>query len=161
MTTARNSLRLSRRAALGGLLATAAGPALGQQRPAQAGGSGTTAVPVTAEAREVRHALTLAPAKARLRPTPPVDFDIWGVNGATQARPMRMRLGDTALVSVSNRTDQPVALHWHGVRGHAAVSQHRDAIGHPEHLIQMVRDERDGARGDLRAPRGRRDRRRL
>lgn len=114
---------LSRRAALAGLIAAASGPALAQQRPPQAGTApASPGKPITpaGEPREVRHTLTLAPAKARLRPTPPVDFDIWGTDGVAPARPLRIRLGDTALVSVNNRTDQPVALHWHGVRGQSA-----------------------------------------
>ncbi len=121
---------LTRRAALGGLLAAPlAMPALAQQRQSQRPSNGrdtpATQPEVAAGPREIRHSLNLAPMKARLRPTPPVDFDVWGADGATPARPLRIRLGDTALVSVNNRTDMPLALHWQGVRGSAAM----DGVG--------------------------------
>ncbi|MGL4441533.1 MAG: multicopper oxidase family protein [Bosea sp. (in: a-proteobacteria)] len=113
---------VSRRTAIAGIAALAASPVVAQPRPTQ------RAAP-TAEAqtgpREVRHTLNLAPARARLRPTPPVDFDVWATDGMVPARPMRIKLGDTALVTVNNRTDQPLALHWQGLRGQAAM----DGIG--------------------------------
>ncbi len=69
----------------------------------------------------MRHALTVGPIKARLRSPPAPEFDVWGVEGQTPARPLRMKLGQTALVTLNNRTDQPLALHWQGVRGHGAI----------------------------------------
>ncbi len=126
MTRRPPSHRPSRRSALGGLLATAiASPALSQQRPA--GRQAQQAAQPAAETgpREVRHTLTLAPAKARLRPSPPVDFDVWASDGAVPARPIRIRLGDSALVTVNNQTEQPLALHWQGVRGAAGM----DGVG--------------------------------
>jgi FtsP/CotA-like multicopper oxidase with cupredoxin domain len=122
------SRRHSRREALAMIAAPAlliaSGPAMAQtgQRRAQ---------PAPAPAaqpegpRETRHTLNLAPARARLRPTPPVDFDIWATDGASPARPIRMRLGDTAVITVNNRTDEALALHWHGVRNAAAM----DGVG--------------------------------
>lgn len=124
MTKNDKASSFSRRAALGGLATLAASPVLAQQRPARPVTQAPAPEP-QAGPREVRHTLNLAPAKARLRPTPPVDFDVWGTDGAVPARPIRIRLGDTAVVTVNNRTDQPFALHWHGLRGDAAL----DGIG--------------------------------
>jgi FtsP/CotA-like multicopper oxidase with cupredoxin domain len=118
---------LTRRTALASALACAATPLLAQQERSQrqapaAGGAG---VATAGAPRELTHTLNLAPAKARLRPSPPVEYDVWATDGAIPARPIRMRLGDSAAVTVNNRTDQPLALHWHGVRGAAAM----DGVG--------------------------------
>ena len=87
-------VNLTRRTALLGALAATAAPAFSQQ-PA-------SPVPPAANApREVRHTLNLAPAKARLRPSPPVDFDIWATDGVSPARPIRMKLGKTAVITVN------------------------------------------------------------
>ncbi len=106
----------TRRAALSTLAAAAATPALAQQQRRQ-----TQPQNAAAPAGEVRHALTVGPIKARLRSPPAPEFDVWGVEGQTPARPLRMKLGQTALVTLNNRTDQPLALHWQGVRGHGAI----------------------------------------
>ncbi len=107
----------TRRAALSTLAAAAATPALAQQQRRQTQPQNAAAPP----AGEVRHALTVGPIKARLRSPPSPEFDVWGVEGQTPARPLRMKLGQTALVMLNNRTDQPLALHWQGVRGHGAI----------------------------------------
>lgn len=104
--------RLTRRDALASIMGAATAPAIAH--------AATPTAP-----QEVRHTLDLAPMKARLRPTPPVDYDVLGANGATPARPIRMRLGQSAVITVRNRTDEPLALHWHGVRGLAAM----DGVG--------------------------------
>lgn len=117
----------SRRRTLGGLFATVLGtPALGQQRQTNRPTPQATPAPRTdATPRDVQQTLTLAPSKARLRPSPPVDFDVWATNGAVPARPLRIRLGDTAVITVDNKTDQPLALHWQGVRGASGM----DGVG--------------------------------
>jgi FtsP/CotA-like multicopper oxidase with cupredoxin domain len=120
------SFRPSRRSTLGGLFATAiAAPAISQQRPANRQAQQPAQPADEAPPREVRQTLTLAPAKARLRPSPPVDFDVWASDGAVPARPIRIRVGDTALITVNNRTEQALALHWQGLRGTASM----DGVG--------------------------------
>lgn len=129
MTKDNNHTLVSRRATLAGVASLAgaasfaASPVLAQQR--QAPRVAQPPAEVQTGPREVRHTLNLAPTKARLRPTPPVDYDVWATDGAVPARPMRIKLGDTAIVTVNNRTTLPFALHWHGLRGSAAL----DGIG--------------------------------
>ncbi len=116
---------LTRRTALASFVAGAASPVLAQQRGQRQGSAQPQPAAPPALAREVRHTLNLAPSKTRLRPTPPVEYDVWSTDGAVPARPMRMRLGDTAIVTVNNRTEQPLAIHWHGLRGLGAM----DGVG--------------------------------
>lgn len=120
----RNTLfrhNLSRRAALAGLAAASAMPALAQQPRRQ---QAVQAAP-PAPAGEARFTLAVAPGKARLRPAPAPDFDVWAIDGASPGRPLRLKLGQEAVVSVRNGVDQPLALHWHGLRGPAAL----DGVG--------------------------------
>ena len=116
---------ISRRAALAGVAATAAAPLLAQPLLAQQRRQAPAPAQPAPPAGEARFALTIAPAKARLRPQPAPEFDVWAVDGATPGRPLRMKLGQELVASVRNGTDQPIALHWHGVRGPAAT----DGVG--------------------------------
>lgn len=113
---------LTRRTALAALAATTALPALAQQQPRR-----QTAQPQAAPtpAGEARFTLNITPGKARLRPQPAPEFDVWSVDGASPGRPLRMRLGQEAVVTVRNGVDQPISLHWHGVRLPAAA----DGVG--------------------------------
>jgi FtsP/CotA-like multicopper oxidase with cupredoxin domain len=112
---------ITRRAALLALGASAL-PAQAQTRrsaaqqaaPAQAG-----------PPRDVRVNWTCAPGRARLRPSHAPEVEVWTVEGATPAAPIRITQGDTTIVNLTNRTDVPLALHWHGVRGAAA----QDGVG--------------------------------
>ena len=102
-------------AGLGGasLLAPAAGLA---QAPGEA--------PKVADGAQSR-ALTAAPAKARLRPTPPVDTEIWAFDGSTPAPTLRIKQGEPLNLRLTNKTTAPLGLHCYGLRGEAV----RDGVG--------------------------------
>ncbi len=113
--------RLSRRAVAAGLAAFATSPAFAQQSGRRQAAPQQPATPTG----EARFTLNVAPGKARLRPPPAPDFDVWTVDGQTPGRPLRMKLGQEAVVTLRNNVDQPLSLHWQGVRGLAA----QDGIG--------------------------------
>lgn len=97
-------------ASLAGLaaLATATGPRAQTAAPA----AGQAAEPTAAAARE----LVAAPAKARLRPAPASESEIWAFDGSSPGPTLRMKLGETLRIDLHNRTDKPLSLHWHGLR---------------------------------------------
>ncbi len=111
--------RPTRRAALAGLGSAAALPfasrAVAQAQPG-------AAAPAPESAARL---LTAAPAKARLRPAPAVESEIWAFDGATPGPALRIKQGQTLRLTVANRTASPLALHWHGLRGDAAM----DGVG--------------------------------
>lgn len=80
--------------------------------------------PKAADAAQPR-TLTAATAKARLRPTPPVETEIWAFDGATPGPTLRIKQGETLNLKLENRTTAPLGLHWYGLRGEAA----RDGVG--------------------------------
>ncbi len=110
--------RFTRRAALLGLSAATL-PALSGRVAAQ------TAPPAPSAATAVTRTLTAGPARARLRPAPAADTEFWGFDGVTPARALRIKLGETLNLTVTNRTTSPLSLHWHGLRGEAAM----DGVG--------------------------------
>ena len=114
------SLGPSRRQALAGLAALtvhgAASPALSQQ-PAAA-----SAAPVLDATPRM---LVAAPAKARLRPPPATETEIWAFDGVQPPPVLRMKQGETLRLTLENRTDKPLSLHWHGLRQAAAM----DGVG--------------------------------
>ena len=107
---------LTRRAALLGFgalsLPPLGGPALAQN-----------AVPV-APAPPSR-TITAVMAKAKLRPAPATETEIWAFDGATPGPTLRIKLGETLRLTVTNKTPSPLSLHWHGLRGEAAM----DGVG--------------------------------
>lgn len=68
---------------------------------------------------------TAAPAKARLRPAPATETEIWAFDGVSPAPVLRIRQGETMRLRLQNRTDKPLSLHWHGLRHDAAM----DGVG--------------------------------
>jgi FtsP/CotA-like multicopper oxidase with cupredoxin domain len=66
-----------------------------------------------------RQTLIAAPVKARLRPSPPVDTEIWTFDGNTPAPPLRIKQGETLALKLENKTAAPLDLHWYGLRGEA------------------------------------------
>lgn len=109
---------LSRRHLLTGLGGASLMASLGRPAPAQNATPNAAATPRS-------HVLTAEPAKTRLRPTPPVDTEIWAFDGATAAPPLRIKQGETLHFKLENRTTAPLGLHWYGLRGEAA----RDGVG--------------------------------
>ncbi len=66
-----------------------------------------------------RQTLVAGPTKVRLRPSPPVETEIWAFDGATPAPPLRIRQGETLALKLENKTTTPLDLHWYGLRGEA------------------------------------------
>lgn len=110
---------LTRRSALTGLAAATAVTAL----PGAARAQPAPPAPTTPE--PPLRTLTAAAAKARLRPAPAVDSEIWAFDGATPGPTLRMRQGETLRLELLNNTSAPLSLHWHGLRGEAAM----DGVG--------------------------------
>jgi FtsP/CotA-like multicopper oxidase with cupredoxin domain len=109
----------TRRAALTGLAAASALATL----PGRAGAQ-SASPPATAAEPPLR-TLTAAPAKARLRPAPALDSEIWAFDGATPGPTLRIRQGEALRLELLNNTSAPLSLHWHGLRGEAAM----DGVG--------------------------------
>ncbi|SEF92561.1 Multicopper oxidase with three cupredoxin domains (includes cell division protein FtsP and spore coat protein CotA) [Bosea lathyri] len=112
----------TRRSVLAGLTATAV--------LLPAGGRAQQAAPARPSANEpplepALRTLTAAPAKARLRPTPAPETEIWAFDGTTPGPALRIKQGETLRVKLENKTANPLSLHWHGLRGEAAM----DGVG--------------------------------
>jgi FtsP/CotA-like multicopper oxidase with cupredoxin domain len=110
---------LTRRTALLGL-GVATMPILGGRALAQTAPPAVPAMPAPAG-----RTLTAGPAKARLRPAPASETEIWAFDGATPGPTLRIKQGETLRLTVANKTTSPLALHWHGLRGEAAM----DGVG--------------------------------
>ena len=61
--------------------------------------------------------LVAAAMKTRLRPAPAPDTEIWAFDGSVPAPVLRVKRGETLRLSLQNRTERPLSLHWHGMRG--------------------------------------------
>jgi FtsP/CotA-like multicopper oxidase with cupredoxin domain len=61
-------------------------------------------------------ALTAAPKRMKLHPEASVEAELWTLNGELPGPVLRVRHGDEVRVRFRNRTERPLALHWHGVR---------------------------------------------
>lgn len=85
----------------------------------------TVPTPAAGTSRAVERTLTAASAKARLRPAPAADTEIWAFDGATPGPALRIKQGESLRLTLANRTASPLALHWQGVRGEAAM----DGVG--------------------------------
>jgi FtsP/CotA-like multicopper oxidase with cupredoxin domain len=69
--------------------------------------------------------LIVAPAKARLRPAPAPETEIWAFDGATPGPVLKAKQGETLRLVLQNRIDKPLSLHWHGLRADHAM----DGVG--------------------------------
>ncbi len=69
--------------------------------------------------------LVVTSGKARLRPPPATETEILTLDGTTPGPTFRIKLGETLRLKVENRTASPLSLHWHGLRGVAAM----DGVG--------------------------------
>jgi len=59
--------------------------------------------------------------KLRLLPEPAAPTDIWGFDGVTPGPLLRVKQGEELAVRLVNRIDQPMSIHWHGMRGDNAM----------------------------------------
>ncbi|MEN5081738.1 multicopper oxidase family protein [Bosea sp. TWI1241] len=67
--------------------------------------------------------LVAAPARQRLRPSQ--ETAIWTFDGGAAAPPLRLRRGESVTLGLVNKTERPLSLHWHGLRGDNAM----DGVG--------------------------------
>ena len=65
-----------------------------------------------------------AAAKLRLKPDPAPETAVWRL-GEAEAPILRIKLGEAIRLRVENGTDQPLSLHWHGVR----IANAMDGVG--------------------------------
>lgn len=110
----------TRRTALAALGALAALPGLSSRAGAQ-----TTPPHAATTPAPVARSLSAGPARQRLRPAPAVDTELWAFDGATPGPALRLQQGRTLHLRLANKTTAPLALHWHGLRGEAAM----DGVG--------------------------------
>jgi len=114
--------RPSRRDALVGLTGMAA---LATIAPASAQAPAAPIAPAAPAAAAPVRELLAAPGKARLRPAPAPEIDVWTLDGNAPGPVLRIRHGETLRLNLHNRTDKPLALHWHGLRHDHAM----DGVG--------------------------------
>ncbi|WP_236841834.1 multicopper oxidase family protein [Bosea sp. PAMC 26642] len=69
--------------------------------------------------------IVAATGKVRLRPASAAETEIWTLDGSSPGPALRIRQGETLRLKLENRTTRPLALHWHGLRGTAAM----DGVG--------------------------------
>ncbi len=60
--------------------------------------------------------LRAGPASLQILPEGEGATALWGFNGSSPGPELRVRQGDTLAVRFENGTDQPSAIHWHGIR---------------------------------------------
>lgn len=84
----------------------------------------TTSAPAPTGAAPARE-LTAAPVRARLRPAPAHETEIWAFDGSAPGPVLRIRQGETLRLNLQNRTEKPLCLHWHGLRHDHAM----DGVG--------------------------------
>jgi FtsP/CotA-like multicopper oxidase with cupredoxin domain len=65
--------------------------------------------------------LRAVPGKAKIYPEAAEAADIWAFDGGLPAPILRVRLGETFKLRLTNETPSPLALHWHGLRGPNAM----------------------------------------
>ena len=74
-------------------------------------------LPARSEGTGATRILEARPGRAQLLPAPAPATDIIGFDGATPGPLLRYRQGDTLLARLVNKTEQPLTLHWQGMRG--------------------------------------------
>lgn len=105
----------------GAVLGLGAAATLGLAPTAHARSAPPAANPARSAAKPIARTLVAAPGKARLRPSPAPEIDVWTFDGKTPAPNLRIRLGETLQLKLENRTPSPLTLHWQGLRGDAAM----------------------------------------
>ncbi len=106
-TAASDAARPTRRAALSGIAALG-GTLLAGAAQAQPAGVAEKPVP---------RRLVAAPTRARLRPAPAPETELWSFDGTSPGPVLRAKQGETVRFLVENKTTSPLSLHWHGLRG--------------------------------------------
>jgi FtsP/CotA-like multicopper oxidase with cupredoxin domain len=83
------------------------------------------AQPAAAASDEGWRTLTAAPRRMKLHPEAAAEAEVWAFDGQIPGPVLRVRHGDEARFRFQNRTERPLSLHWHGVRGPNAM----DGVG--------------------------------
>ncbi len=79
--------------------------------------------------------LELVAAETQWGVFPPYQTNVWAYNGQVPAPVIRIQLGDTLELKLTNRLPQPTTIHWHGIRvpnamdGVPGVTQPKIAVG--------------------------------
>jgi FtsP/CotA-like multicopper oxidase with cupredoxin domain len=78
-------------------------------------------LPARSEATPAPKIIEARPSKAQILPAPAAPSDILGFDGATPGPLLRFKQYDVLFARLSNKTDAPLTLHWHGMRGDNAM----------------------------------------
>lgn len=81
-----------------------------------AGAQASKPAPAPLPAPGAIRTLTAAPARRQLKPAPSALTNLWGFDGVSPGPLLRVRPGETLRLTLGNRTDAPLSLHWQGVR---------------------------------------------
>jgi FtsP/CotA-like multicopper oxidase with cupredoxin domain len=95
---------------------------LALSRRAFLSGVGALALPLPTRAGEPSpRILEARPRKAQLLPAPAPQTEIQGFDRASPGPLLRYKQGDTLFARLINKTNQPLSLHWPGLRGENAM----------------------------------------
>lgn len=96
-------------------------------RRAALAGLATTIVPLSAARSATADGVTLVarPRTTKLSTKAEAAADLWTLEGEMAGPVLRMRHGEPLVATLRNETPKPLSLHWHGVRGLAAM----DGVG--------------------------------
>ncbi len=99
---------------------------------AGAGVAGLALRSVPARATEIER-IVARPGEARLSPSHTNPTRIWGYDGVTPGRIIRVRQGGTVDMKLDNSLPQPTTIHWHGIR----IDNRMDGVPHmTQHAVE-------------------------
>ena len=113
--------RISRRRFIAGGASLAAA---GQEAPSRPGGrrEWPPTLPVPPELRaDATGTIALQTEKGVRRFLPGVETPTYGFNGAYLGPALRVRRGEKVVIRATNRLDEDVSVHWHGLKIPGAV----------------------------------------
>jgi FtsP/CotA-like multicopper oxidase with cupredoxin domain len=76
----------------------------------------TGSLPMDAAPNGIVRTVDLVAAPTELRLVDGTTMRVWAYNGTVPGPTLRIRLGETLRVRLTNRLPQPTTIHWHGVR---------------------------------------------
>lgn len=71
---------------------------------------------LVADTADGAHALTAVEAGVQLAASPFPQTQIWSFNGLSPGPALNLRQGEPARIQVRNQLQQPITVHWHGLR---------------------------------------------
>lgn len=78
-------------------------------------------LPARAETTAAPRIIEAHPGRVQLLPAPAGPTDILGFDGVVPGPLLRHKQGDTLNARLVNKTDQPLTIHWQGMRGENAM----------------------------------------